>query len=247
MPKLDATAIVLKVVEFLPNFLPRPKPPITDYSALIAAVPKIQYPAANFNALQPPIVKEIPIPTDIAKPQNGEPREIETAIPVERDGSRGDAVSTACLSCSRSHLSTVSGALGEAIRFARGDPLGIAHPEAQRRILLSEDEINILERIDLSPDALASSPPDEREIAEEYLPRIRVLRQEIGDIDSFDKLEKAAADSNVLSQEFRLRHLQIKGVDLNPVVELAQKVQKGELSMAEAKAQLKDLLPDEEE
>jgi len=246
MPKLDVTAIVLKVVEVLPNFLPRPKPPTTDYSALIEAVPKTIYPPVSFRGLNELITQEIPIPTIIATPQSEEPRQIETALPIEKGGVSGERVSTACLSCSRSHLSTVNGALGEALRFARGDANGIAHPEAQRRILLAEDEINIMERIDLSPDALASSPPDEKAVAEEYLPRIRVLRQELGDIDSFDKLEKVAADASILSQEFRLRHLQIKGVDLSPVVELAQKVQRGELSMAEAKAQLKDLIPEDE-
>ncbi len=243
---IDVTAIILKAVEIIPNFIPRPKPPKTDYSELIEAVPRIKYPSADFSSLYAVRTDEIPIPI-VDKPATGEaPREIETAIPVEKGDSRGEVVSTACLSCSRSHLSTVGGALGEAIRFARGDPQGITHPEAQRRILLAEDEMNIMERIDLSADALAASPPEERQVAEEYLPRIRVLRQEIGDIDSFEKLEKVAVDSNILSQEFRLRHLQIKGVDLSPVVELAQKVQRGELSMADAKAQLKDLIPEDE-
>ena len=246
MPAIDTTAIILKVVEILPNFITRPKPPVSDYSKLIEAVPKITYPAADFSSLYELKTDKIPIPSIDMPTTGGAPREIETAIPVKQNGSRGEVVGTACLSCSRSHLSTVSGSLGEAIRFARGDPNGILHPEAQRRILLAEDEMNIMERIDLSADALASSPPEEKRVAEEYLPRIRVLRQEIGDIDSFDKLEKVAGDANILSQEFRLRHLQIKGVDLNPVVELAQKVQRGELSITEARAQLKKLLPEEE-
>ncbi len=237
MAGIDVTAIVLKIVEIIPNFIPRPKAPKTDYSQLIEAVPKVKYPAADFSSLYAVKTDEIPIPSVEIPATDEAPREIETAIPVEKSDSRGEVVGTACLSCSRSHLSTVGGALGEAIRFSRGDPQGITHPEAQRRILLAEDEMNIMERIDLSADALASSPPEEKAVAEEYLPRIRVLRQEIGDIDSFDKLEKVAADANMLSQEFRLRHLQLKGVDLNPVVELAQKVQRGELSMVEARAQ----------
>lgn len=246
MSGIDVTAIVLKVVEILPNFLPRPKPPTVDYSELIASLPKVQYPDVHLSNPGEIKLDEISIPQIDVPPPSGEPMEIETAIPVEKGDTRGEVVSTACLSCSRSHLSTVNGALGEATRFARGDPQGIYHPEAQRRINIAEDEINIMERIDLSPDALASSPAEEREVAEEYLPRIRVLRQEIGNIASFDALEKVAADASMLSQEFRLRHLQIKGVDLNPVVELAQKVQRGELSMEAARAQLKDLLPEDE-
>lgn len=103
-----------------------------------------------------------------------------------------------------------------------------------------------MERIDLSPESLMASPPEERAVAEEYLPRIRVLRQGIGDIGSFEDLEKVAADASMLGQEFRLRHLQLKGVDLSPVVALAQRVQRGELTMQQAKAQLKDILPKEE-
>ena len=154
-------------------------------------------------------------------------------------------VGTACLSCSRSHLATVAGGLGEAVRFARGDPRGITHPEALMRIQKAEEEANIMERIDLSPEALLASPPEERAVAEAYLPRIRGLRQGIGDIDSFDALERVAADASLLGQEFRLAALQAKGVDLSPVVSLAQKVQRGEISMATAKEQLKQLLPAE--
>jgi hypothetical protein len=244
---LDKTAIILKVVEILPNFIPRPKPPKTDYSELYSAIPKATYPPVQSPTLEALKIREIPIPKIEEEKPDAEERSIETTVPVgERKETSLEEVSTACLSCSRSHLSTVSGALGEAIRFARGDPQGILHPEAQRRILMAEDEINIMERIDLSPDALAGSPVEERAVAEEYLPRIRELRQSLGDINSFDKLEKVAGDASILSQEFRLRHLQLKGVDLNPVVELAKKVQKGELSMAEAKEQLKGILPEEE-
>ena len=140
----------------------------------------------------------------------------------------------------------MAGGLGEAVRFARGDPRGITHPEALMRIQKAEEEANIMERIDLSPEALLASPPEEKAVAEAYLPRIRALRQGIGDIGSFDDLERVAADASLLGQEFRLAALQAKGVDLSPVVSLAQKVQRGELSMADAKAQLKDLLPEEE-
>ena len=40
--------------------------------------------------------------------------------------------------------------------------------------------------------------------------------------------------------------LQSKGVDLNPILELARKVQNGSLSMDQAKAKLKEILPEEE-
>ncbi len=246
MPSIDITSIVLKVVEILPNFLPRPKAPVADYSELIAALPKTEFPPLRVSGLDELRTKEIVIPKIDVQPPDIEPKRIETAIPVESSSTRGEPVSTACLSCSRSHLATIAGGLGEAVRFARGDPRGIQHPEAVMRVQKAEEEIGIMERIDLSPESLLASPPEEREVAEEYLPRIRELRQGIGDMGSFEDLERVAADASLLGQEFRLRHLQLKGVDLSPVVDLAQKVQRGELSMLEAKAQLKDLLPEEE-
>lgn len=248
MATIDKTAIILKVVEILPNFIPRPKPPMTDYSELIAALPHTQYPPIQTSGFDELRIQEKPTPKQIAVPPAvQEPRVIETSIAVTKEEATGEVVSTACLSCSRSHLATVAGGLGEAVRFARGDPKGIQHPECVMRVQKAEEEIGIMERIDLSPESLLASPPEEREVAEEYLPRIRALRQGIGDMGTFEDLEKVAAEASLLGQEFRLRHLQLKGVDLNPVVALAQKVQRGELSMAEAKAQLNDLLPEDEQ
>lgn len=222
---MDKVSIVFKAIEMIPRLWPRQKPPpVTDYGPLREIAPRAEMPKVS--------AQEIKVET---KP----PVSIKPVEPVAEED-----VSTACISCSRSHLSTVSGALGEAMRFARED--GISHPEVQRRIMLSEDEINIMERIDLAPDALAQAEPGEKQLAEEYLPRFRELRQNLGQITSVEKLEEVAAEASVLGQEFRLRHLQLQGVDLNPVMELARKVQAGEMSMDEAKAQLKEILPEEE-
>lgn len=222
---MDKIAILLRAVELIPNFLPKQKPPVIDYSPLYEAIPKsVEMPKIS--------ATEIEVRT--------EPASIEKAP----ESSAEETVATGCISCSRSHLSTISGALGESLRFARED--GIQHPEVQRRIMMSEDEANIMERIDLAPDALLNSPPEERQLAEEYLPRIRKLRQGLGGISSVDKLEEVAGEASLLAQEFRLRHLQLQGVNLSPVMALAKKVQAGELTMEEAKIQLKELLPEEE-
>lgn len=226
-------ALVFKAIELIPRFLPKPTPPHIDYSELYASIPKVQVPDWS-----PPSIRLPQPPRALAAP-------VQTVVePASRPAIK-EEVSTACLSCSRSHLSTVSGALGEAIRFAREE--GIEHPEVQRRLNLAEDEINIMERIDLSPDALSRAEPREKQVAEEYLPKIRRLRQQIGEVTSFPKLEEVAADASLLGQEFRLRHLQLRGVDLNPVIELAKMVKAGEISMDEAKARLKAMIPEEDE
>jgi len=221
---MDKVAIIFRAIEVIPRFIPRPKPPVIDYKPLMEVIPRQAYPQGE-------IIEVKTAETIKAKTQ---------VVPVP---AAEEDVSTSCLSCSRSHLSTVSGALSESLRFARES--GIQNPEVQRRVMLSEDEMNIMERIDLAPDALANSPEQERTLAEEYLPRIRELRQRLGNISSVEQLEQTAADASFLSQEFRLRHLQLQGVDLNPVMELAKKVQKGEMSIDDAKARLKEILPEE--
>lgn len=231
---MDFTAIVLKLIEVAPRFIPNPKPPKIDYGPLYEALPKVikvEYPEPSWERERVEEIEESTgVPARITK---------VTSLPKVKD------VSTGCISCSRSHLSTVSGALGESLRFARDE--GIKSPEVQRRLMLAEDEVSIMERIDLAADALAKSPPEEKQLAEEYLPRIRKLRQNLGQITSLEKLEEVAAEASILSQEFRLRHLQLRGVDLNPVMTLAKDVQEGRLSMEEAKAKLKEILPVEGE
>jgi hypothetical protein len=224
--KMDKAAIVLQVIGLIPRFLPRPKPPTFDYSRLEAR--------NLYNGIKIP--GPAPFQADTT---------VHVTVPRVTSGeTEKPQVGTACIACSRSHLSTVSGALNESLRFARDE--GITSPEVQRRLMMAEDEINIMERIDLSAEALQKSPPEEAQVAREYLPRIRQLRQDIGQVASVDTLEKVAADATVLGQEFRLRALQLKGVDLNPVLALAKRVQTGEITMEEAKRQLKTLLPEEE-
>jgi hypothetical protein len=99
---MDKVSIVFKAIELIPRFIPKPKPPTVDYSALREAMPK-------------PILPEVSA-TEV---------KVETA-PMRAPAPAVQEVATACMACSRSHLSTVSGALNEAVRFARekgvGDP-----------------------------------------------------------------------------------------------------------------------------
>lgn len=230
---MNKISILFRAAELATRFIPAPKPPRTDFTPLYEALPKVtelKFPSTEMSPKLETPIEEIEIR--------------EGADTTSHLASKMGEVATSCISCARSHLSTVSGSLGESLRFARDE--GIAHPEVQRRLMLAEDEINILERIDLAPDAIAQSPPEEQRLAREFLPKIRELRQDIGQISSVEGLEKIAANASVLGQEFRLRHLQMKGVDLNPVLALARRVQAGEIDMATAKEELKHLLPEED-
>jgi Mn-dependent DtxR family transcriptional regulator len=142
----------------------------------------------------------------VAKPQallesgardEGKPAALETPVPTETRG-------TACLTCARDHLSTVSGALSEGIRFAREH--GIRHPEVIRRLSIALDELNINERIDLAPSEVAALTTKEREPAEWALDNSRRLRHAITDIQDAETMEQVAAQANQVSEEFMQRY-----------------------------------------
>ncbi len=216
----------------LPHIMKPPEPKVPSFARLEAALGGKMSGGPSIEVIPARMTREV---IDVDEP-------ITISVQPAKPAGRA-VVSTSCIACSRSHLSTVSAALAEALRFARDT--GITDPEAQRRILLSEDELNILERIDLAPDAIARSPKDQQAIAYEFLPKIRKVRQDIGQIASLADLERVAAEASVTSQEFRLRDLESKGVDLSPIMKIAQKVQSGEITMEEARGQVGQFIPEE--
>lgn len=111
-----------------------------------------------------------------------------------------EAKGTACLPCSKNHFSTVSASLNEAIRFARTG--GIQHPEVIRRIGIAIDELNIMERIDLSPENIVKLSENEREIANWALIKSRELRHMLDELETLDDLEKTAAKASEIRTEF---------------------------------------------
>lgn len=221
---MNGLQMFFQAANIVVRLIPPPKRPKADYSELLNALPTIQI------NTPPPI--EIP---EVTKQP--------VAIQEESANTNRAPVSTSCLSCSRSHLVTIAGALGESLRFARDG--GIMDPEVVRRLDIAEKEVNIMERIDLSPEAIQNSPEKEQKLAHQFLPKIRALRQDIGQVASVDQLEKTAAEANVLSQEFRLSQMMLNGTDINPILELARKVKSGEMTMDEARMKVKEYLPGE--
>ena len=107
---------------------------------------------------------------------------------------------TACLPCSRDHLSVTSSALGEAVRFAREK--GVRQPEVTRRIRIALDELNAMERIDLAPDETAKLKGAEKELAGWTLNQSRNLRHAITAIKDAESMEQAAARASQVTEEF---------------------------------------------
>lgn len=109
---------------------------------------------------------------------------------------------TACTICSDEHFSTASGALAEAMRFARNT--GMRDAEVIRRVRAARDELNEMERFDLAPDAVAQLPGYEKEIANWALVQSRDLRHEINSLisGSVEDLERVSAHAIKVSDEF---------------------------------------------
>ena len=124
------------------------------------------------------------------------PGQTETSAMSQSSVSAG----TACLPCSRDHLSTSSSALSEGIRFAREK--GVRNPEVVRRIRIALDELNAMERIDLAPDETAKLRGAEKELAGWTLGQSRDLRHAITAIKDVETMEQAAARASEITEEF---------------------------------------------
>lgn len=136
-------------------------------------------------------------------------------------------VATSCLACGRAHLAAVAAALKsagrprvlppelvrirnvltdvaaslkEATRFARAD--GMHHPEVRARVSSAQEAVVLLERLDLSPEALEKAGPQARQEIEALLPRLREARQAAENAgDSLEALTEAAARTGSLARE----------------------------------------------
>jgi len=141
-------------------------------------------------------------PPESTKPATA-PETLKTPSLGQDEASISVSAGTACLPCSRDHLSTTSSALSEAIRFARDK--GVKDPEAVRRIRIALDELNIMERIDLAPEEVARLEGAEKELAVWTLNQSRNLRHAITAIKDVDTMEQAAVKASAATEEFMSR------------------------------------------
>ncbi len=145
-------------------------------------------------------------------------KKVEVENNLEYSGtSQISAAGKGCLPCSASHLSTVSGELTEAIRFARDG--GIQHPEVMFRIADAEDQLNALERIDGAPTKVAKLPPDERALMNDVLKTSRNIRHVLTEVKSVDDLENLAAFVQDARKDYRTKLFQMQVAKLSPVMQ----------------------------
>jgi|GEM_PF-3019515 len=118
-------------------------------------------------------------------------------------------------------VTVIQGNLKEAQRFARED--GPDHPEVLKRVADAQEQLDVLERHTLRPEALAGLPPEQRQAVEAMLPTLRRIRQgthqtadgrpvlSVGDID-----QVTAGTGQVLTQLRVLRAVQGQGAGQAP-------------------------------
>jgi hypothetical protein len=142
-------------------------------------------------------------------------------------GSQSISQGTACIPCSQDHLSTCSGLLAEALRFARND--GVESAEVISRIGLCRDELNAMERVDLRPELTAQLPDWERSLANDVLNSSRGLRHDMAEILTVDDLEKVAGSAQTVRGEIGQQWLKGRIANMSPEEKAKVKEKAGEI------------------
>ena len=127
-----------------------------------------------------------PVATVTAPPE-------QQATTTIKEAPRKATVATACVACAVNHFSTSAGLLNEGARFEKE---GIGSNEVADRIAKTLQELNALERVDLTPEKIRAIGPEwERELAEEALRQSRSLRHRLETLTTIKELKEAAADT----------------------------------------------------
>ena len=125
---------------------------------------------------------------------------VSSPPPSLSGASMKESKSTACIPCSKAHISAISGSLSESIRFAKDG--GIQHPEVIDRIGIATDELAAMERIDLAPYKIAALKGDERDFANWIVEQTRNLRHSLDNISNVGDLENTAVEAAGFRDEF---------------------------------------------
>ncbi len=133
-----------------------------------------------------------------------------TQVEESREPSKEDKIAqgTACIVCSSEHFSEVSGSLNEAMRFARSE--GVDNKEVTRRLRHAREELNTMERFDLSPQQIMNLPELEEPLGRWAVEQSRQLRHSLNAIKDTQDLEKVAAQASNVADEFEEKTMEIK-------------------------------------
>lgn len=143
-------------------------------------------------------------PPPLEVPPSDTPKEYRQ--PVQATSAKENtatSIKSGCVPCAVGHVGVCSGLLKEAVRFARDE--GVASESVLDRTGICLDELNAMERVDMSPAMLKDLPPDEREIADRVLVVSRRARHAIESLaspgSSVRDLEDVAAELETTRKE----------------------------------------------
>lgn len=106
-------------------------------------------------------------------------------------------IETGCVPCAIGHFGTCTGILNESMRFARSD--GMATNQVIDRVSHCLQELNALEREDLTSEKIVDLPEWEKDLAIEALEASRKTRHSLEGISTVDELERVVADTQTAS------------------------------------------------
>ncbi len=173
---------------------------LNDYLAAVRANnPKLAdyWPGAKPGQSVNPAPKPAPAPTITAKEEP-----------------KGSSIKAGCLPCSINHMSVCSGLLQEGIRFAQAD--GVNSDTPIDRINTCLDELNALERKDLTPELIDTLPPWEKELALKALNASRNIRHSLEGIKTLDDLIHASAQTTTVRKEIGREWFKRKLATMSP-------------------------------
>jgi hypothetical protein len=126
----------------------------------------------------------------------------EDITPISHDTSadalkkEATGIEAGCIPCALGHVGTCSGLLEEAVRFARSD--GMTNDITIDRMNKCLDELNTMERGDLTTEKIVVLDPWEKEIAEETLSTSRQTRHAIEGCRTLAQLEDITAKTTTI-------------------------------------------------
>lgn len=165
------------------------------------------------------------------EPQGSPPLELEPApedrqvINIRRDNvfhepqsepapGKAASIVSGCIPCSLGHVGTCSGLMKEAVRFAN-TPEGVGSPEVIDRVNMCLDELNTMERVDMSPSMIQQLSPWEKALAHDVLAASRATRHELEDVSNLERLEEIAANTENKRKEIGRKWFQQKLANLS--------------------------------
>jgi hypothetical protein len=136
------------------------------------------------------------------------------AVPEEKPEAKGSEVKAGCIPCSLGHVGVCSSLLQEGVRFAQAD--GIDSTVPVDRINTCLDELNALERKDLTPELIDTLPEWEKDLALRALAASRSIRHLLESITSLDDLIHASAETTTVRKEIGREYFHKKIENMAP-------------------------------